>query len=115
MNFVVKHMNSSFENETWIIDAGDQVIQKMAGNSDAVLSSKERLIYCLWVADYCMRNAGDISQASVMHAGWQKEAAEHSKKLVLDFCGETFLLPESSFEEQYFSRFDGGCPKFCVY
>ncbi|WP_200179848.1 hypothetical protein [Undibacterium sp. 14-3-2] len=73
------------------------------------MSPKERLIYCLWVADYCMRNAGDISQASEMYAGWQKEAAEQSKKLLLDFSSESFSLSESSFEQQFFSRFDGIC------
>ena len=52
------------ENETWLIEAGDEVIQKMAASGSDGLSLWERLVYCLWVADYGMRNAGDLDTAS---------------------------------------------------
>jgi hypothetical protein len=102
-------MNSSFENETWIIDAGDEVIRKMAAGSESKLSSKEMLIYCLWVVDYCMQNAGDLNQASDMHPGWQREAIQLAKELHLDYTYESFSLTESSLQQQYFSRFDSIC------
>ena len=47
------------DNETWVVEAGDTVIQKKASCGIERLSPWERLVYCLWVADYGMRNAGD--------------------------------------------------------
>ena len=48
--------------ETWLVGAGDAVITKNAGGVS--LSPVERLVYCLWVADYGMRNAGDLDAAA---------------------------------------------------
>jgi hypothetical protein len=56
------------DNETWLLDAGDEVIQAKAAHGIDSLSARDRLIYCLWVADYAMRNAGDLSTASDLYA-----------------------------------------------
>jgi hypothetical protein len=35
------------DNETWLIDRGDEIIRKKAKNGRDVLSAWERLVYCL--------------------------------------------------------------------
>ena len=42
------------DNETWVIEAGDRVIQKKARHGFDSLTIWERLVYSLWVADYGM-------------------------------------------------------------
>ncbi|WP_332770517.1 hypothetical protein [Phenylobacterium sp.] len=53
-------MREQHDNETWLIDTGHDVIEKKAATGPASLNPRERLIYCLWVADYGMKNAGDL-------------------------------------------------------
>ena len=102
-------MSRDLENETWIIDAGDAVIQKQARNRIADLAPHERLILCLWVADYSMRNAGDLDTAGDLHPGFQYEAARIAEELSLKFTHDTFLPPKESLEREYFDRIDRVC------
>ena len=69
------HMTIEHDNETWIIEAGDAVIQKRAEQGDDALTPLERLIHCLWVADYGMRNAGDLITAGDVYPSFHDEAA----------------------------------------
>ena len=102
-------MSAPSENENWIIDAGDEVIAKKAGVGVAGLSARERLIYCLWVADYGMRNAGDLATARDLYPDFQQEAASLAQELSLPFTCESFLLPVAAFQQQFFQRFDSIC------
>ena len=102
-------MSAPSDNETWIIDAGDAVIQKKAESSMSSLSPLERLIYCLWVADYGMRNAGDLRTASDLYPDFQREAAVLASELSLTFTNESFSLATPALEQQYFQRFDRIC------
>jgi len=56
-------MNGDLENETWIVERGGQIVEKMTDAAHQPLTDLERLIYCLWVADYGMRNTGDLETA----------------------------------------------------
>ena len=96
-------------NETWIIEAGDAVIQKKAHEGVDGLAPLERLIYCLWVADYGMRNAGDLDTAHDLYADFQKEGAQLAKDLSLQATQEAFVLSKEDLQRQYFERFDGIC------
>ena len=62
------------DNETWILETGDRVIQKKARYGVNRLSPWESLVYCLWVADYGMRNAGDLDTACDLFASFQTDA-----------------------------------------
>lgn len=97
------------DNETWIIDAGDAVIQKKATSGIEALSPSEHLIYCLWVADYGMRNAGDLVTAADLYPSFQTEAVRLANRLHLPFTQETFSLPAQSLQQQFFDRFDRIC------
>lgn len=102
-------MNVPTDNETWVIDAGDEVIQKKARAGASALAPKEKLLYCLWVADYGMRNAGDLETARDLYADFQKEGAGIAKSLSLEFTHESFALPKEDLQRQYFERFDRLC------
>ena len=102
-------MSAPSENETWIVATGDAVIQKKASNGITSLSPEERLIYCLWIADYAMRNAGDLDTARDLYADFQQEASHLAKELSLAFTRESFSLPKELLQEQYFDRFDRIC------
>jgi hypothetical protein len=97
------------DNEDWIVDAGGAVIEKKAAMGVASLSPIERLIYCLWVADYGMRNAGDLACGQQIHAEFQEEAVRLSEKPGLEFTRESFSLPATVLQAEYFERFDRMC------
>jgi hypothetical protein len=97
------------ENDSWIVEAGGDAVEKKARDGDNSLSSVEKLIYCLWVADYGMRNAGDLDTAADVYAAFQEEAASLAKDLSLNFTHETFSLPKELLEQQYFERFEQVC------
>ena len=52
------------ENDSWIVEVGGDVAEKKARLGFTKLTTWERLVYALWVADYGMRNAGDLDAAS---------------------------------------------------
>jgi hypothetical protein len=97
------------KNQTWVIEAGDDVIQKRLLTGDGSLTTKEKLIYCLWVADYGMRNAGDLAVAYNLYPNFHEEGAQCSKMLGLTFVAESFMLPRDQLERQYFARFEQLC------
>ncbi len=95
------------DNETWLIDAGDAVIAKRSVGDH--LSPIECLVYCLWVADYSMRNAGDLETARDLHPEFQNEAAGLASELGLPFTRESFALSAAALQAEYFERFDRIC------
>ena len=95
------------DNETWVIETGAAIVTKMAGG--ARLLSVERLIYCLWVADYGMRNAGDLNTARDVYRDFQREAAALARELGLVFTHQSFKLPAEVLQVEYFERFDRIC------
>jgi hypothetical protein len=97
------------DNETWVIEAGDAVIRKQAERGDAALSPVEKLIYCLWVADYGMRNAGDLETASDHSPSFQEDALRAATELGLPRSIAAFSLPTAELQRRYFELFDGLC------
>ena len=100
---------SDFENETWIIDAGDEVIGKKAASGMDSLTPRERLIYCLWVADYGMRNAGDLETACDLFVPFQSLGRETAMALNLPQTLSLFDLTRDEMEQRYFDHFDVVC------
>ena len=100
-------MDQHPDNETWVIEAGDAIITQRA--EGVTLSPVERLVYCLWVADYGMRNAGDLETAHDLYHGFQPEAAELARKRGLEFARQSFELPAEVLQAEYFERFDRIC------
>lgn len=99
----------ALDNESWIISAGDAVIAKRATAGIAALEPLERLIYCLWVADYGMRNAGDLETAGDLCETFQADALSLATQLGLPSAQSMFGLERARLELRYFELFDDVC------
>jgi hypothetical protein len=97
------------DNETWIIEAGGDVIEKELSAGLDTLDAWERLVYCLWIADYGMRNAGDLDAAFDIYDAFLTEARKASSELGLVGCYGAFSLSPSELEARYFDLFDSLC------
>ena len=73
------------------------------------LTSWERLVHDLWVVDYCMRNAGDLAQADLLHHGYKLEATRISHTLRLPLSSELFESAEEQLAKQYLAKFEAVC------
>ena len=97
------------DNETSIIEEGDRIIQKKASQGFDCLTDWERLVYSLWVADYGMRNAGDLDTATNVYAEWRSVAIRAAEALALPAKRAAFSLAPNVLEEHYFDLFDSVC------
>ena len=97
------------ENETWIIEAGDVVIRKEVRSGLASLSPWGKLVYCLWVADYGMRNAGDLDTAADVYTDFHSEARRLAKQLSLRVTHKAFSLSRRALQQVYFEQFEAIC------
>jgi len=97
------------DNETWVIEEGDRVIQKKARLGFDSLTEWERLVYSLWVADYGMRNAGDLDAARDVYADFQSVALPAASMLSLPATRGAFSLTSDVLQERYFDLFDAVC------
>jgi hypothetical protein len=97
------------EHETWVIEAGHEVLKKMAVAGLAGLVPLERLVYYLWVADYGMRNAGDLDAADDVCPHFQSEARLLAEELSLPAAREAFALPPSVLQKEYDLHFEVIC------
>jgi hypothetical protein len=102
-------MTLNIDNETWLIEEGDRVIQKKARSGVESLTTWERLVYALWVADYGMRNAGDLDTAKDVCAEFQLMARSASAELLLTLTGELVSKEAGAIAAVYFDLFDTIC------
>lgn len=96
-------------NEEWLIYSGDDVVQKKTREGIENLTLFERLIYCVWKADYSLRNAADLNAARDFYENFQREAAQLANDLSLKVTCAAFELPTEDLQRQYFERFDDIC------
>ena len=99
-------LSAHTENQTWVVETGDRVIRKKAKAGVASLGEWERLVYCLWFADYMMRNAGDFANAD-MYPTFQTDAVHLATRLGLAVTRNFFSLPRRMLQKEYFNRFEG--------
>ncbi len=97
------------DNETWVIEAGHTVLEKEATAGFASLEAWERLLYSLWVADYGMRNAGDLETAEEVDEHFQERGLQAARALALPNCIAAFSLATKDLERRYFELFDTLC------
>jgi len=85
------------------------VIEKKAKSGLESLNSWERIVYCLYITDYMMRNAGDFANATVMYPKFQTDGKRFAKALSLPATCEAFSLSERKLQREYFDRFESIC------
>lgn len=98
-----------FSNESWLVEAGGDVVEKRAKAGASALSARDSLLYWFWWGDYMMRNAGDFGNAVALEKDFQREIVSHARELGLSYTEETLSLPLSELEKQYFDRFEAVC------
>jgi len=97
------------DNETWLIDVSDTIIGRHAAGTEGSISRLDRLIYCLWVADYSMRNAGDLATAYDLCKSFHEEGSQLSQDLGLTVTHSALSLSRADLEQLYFQRFEAIC------
>jgi hypothetical protein len=102
-------MTSVTENEDWIAERGGLMVEKKARSGLSSLNDWEHLVYCLWVADYMMRNAGDFANANDIYPQFQSQAAARARTLGLTLTARTFALPREQLQAEYLGRFEALC------
>ena len=96
-------------NDSWVVEEGDRVIRKKAQGGLEGLTNYERLVYCLWVADYGMRNAGDLETARDVYPDFQTTALRAAQQMSLPVTCQVFAMDTKELEDVYFDRFDAMC------
>lgn len=94
------------DHKTWLLDEGDRVIEQQAVKGYSSLTPRARLIYCLWAADYGMRNAGDLTTAADLHPAFLLDGRSAAEELGLPQATAAFSLPSQDLERRYFDLFD---------
>lgn len=94
MSYTFRRHYAYSKNERWIVNRGGDVVTKKAQIGAASLNIWERLVYCLWVTDYMMRNAGDFANAVAMYPDFQTDAKRFAKQLCLPAACEAFSLSQ---------------------
>ena len=94
-------------NETWLVAAAEGIRRKRMALGEASLAPRERLTYCLWVADQGMRNAGALAAARELHPAFLEEGRSAAERLGLSQVASAFSLSCDDLEQQYFSLFNG--------
>lgn len=102
-------MNAHTANQSWIVDRVGEIVEKKTHAGLSTLSDLERLIYCLWVTDYMMRNAGDFANAEAMYPEFRSDAKRFAKNLGLRQTHEAFSLSQDSLQREYFDWFEAIC------
>jgi len=97
----------SVDNETWLLDFGDDVLTRAASGAD--LSGLDQLVRILWETDYCMRNAGDLANMEDLRPGFLAEGRALATTLGLPVAESLFTRTEEDFEREYLGRFDDVC------
>ena len=94
------------DHETWLLDEGDQIIEQKAATGYSSLTPRARLIYCVWAADYGMRNAGDLTTAADLHPTFLADGQSAAQEIGLPYAAAAFSLTSEELERQYFDLFD---------
>ncbi len=97
------------DSETWVIEAGDRLIQKEVRDGFDCLSEWESLVYALWAADYGMRNAGDLDTARDVFPEFQAIGLRAAEMLALRATSKAFALARQAFSERHFELFEAVC------
>jgi hypothetical protein len=100
---------TDLDNDDWLLDVADLAIRAKIANGVNSLGPLHRLIYCLWCADYGMRNAGDLSAAAGLYEHFHADARRAAGELNLPRTLHAFSLTIPELESQYFDLFGGIC------
>jgi hypothetical protein len=104
-------MSNVDDMETWLLETGDEIIEKRAEQGEASLSRPEHAIYCMWALDYAVRNAGSLDALEDVHETAIEDLAAFARaekigvlSALLDMAAD-----EEAFIDAYYEQFDAAC------
>lgn len=95
------------DNETWLIEFGDKIIEKKSEVGIEVLTDYEKAIYCLWVVDYSIRNSGTLDAVEDLYPRALVEFESFSAKH--KWLPKLSLMEIVSSQESYYQNYDVLC------
>lgn len=97
------------DNETWILEKGDEIIELMTSNGYEALSSKQKLTYSFWVLDYSIRNAGDVETAYDLFPEFNIDGLRYAQELNLEKTIEYFSKKVEGVTSSFYDYFELIC------
>lgn len=99
------------DNETWLIEIGDEIIEKKASLGYESLNKLEQSIYCFWVIDYAVRNSGSLEPIDEIYPSAMDELKNnaHSNKWSHLLKLLATSLDQESFCNDYYELFESAC------
>jgi hypothetical protein len=97
------------DNEEWILLEGAFAVEQKASAGLDKMDSYPKLVYALWVADYGMRNAGDLETSLDIFSGLLELGKSAAISLGLPKAKSLFALSQQRFEQEYFEYFEQVC------
>jgi len=100
-------MNIDLDNETWLIELGDGVIEKKAKFGINTLTDYEKSVYCLWAIDYSIRNSGTLDALEDIYPEAVSELEYLSSEN--NWLSKFSIKEISSSEDAYYKNFEEIC------
>ena len=99
------------DNETWLIEVGDNVIAKKSRLSYEELSEIEKSVYCFWVIDYAVRNSGTLGPVGDLHPLALNELKDMANKHVWVHMLNLLSVAdnENEFRQMYYEQYESAC------
>jgi hypothetical protein len=97
--------------ETWLIDTGDVVLQKLHNEGSDSLSPPEWGVYWMWTIDYAVRNSGSFGPLEDMESTAIDDLLAFSERAGLQKL-TTWLnsaADEATFCRSYLEHFNEAC------
>lgn len=99
------------DNETWLIEIGDEIIEKKSDSGYETLNEVEKSIYCFWVVDYAVRNSGTLDAVEDLYPQALTELNDHANSN--GWSEMSVLIANSSdsamFCDLYYEKFEMAC------
>ena len=97
--------------ESWLLDAGDEVVRKKAQGGIGSLSDLEKAIYCMWVLDYAVRNSGTLEPLQELYPAARDELLAFARARRLEALAGWLgsAADEAAFCAQYYDHFEQRC------
>jgi hypothetical protein len=97
--------------ETWLIDTGDDVLQKLHNEGASSISPTEWGVYWMWTIDYAVRNSGSFGPLQDMDSTAIDDLRAFSERTCLQKLTVWLnsSVNESMFCQSYLEHFDEAC------
>ena len=98
------------DNESWLIEIGDEIIHKKSNSGYDALDEIEKAIYCFWVVDYAVRNSGTLDSVEDLNPNSIPELIKYANENQLENLSKLLSnKKEEQFCREYYGAFEKAC------